>query len=75
MNIIERPQLNGRRTVETETECPTCKASGNKTLGGYAPRLRQLAETDAETAAQLAKIGMTVKPIADSERGLFCLHH
>jgi hypothetical protein len=73
MNIIARPQINGRNTVKTAHECSACKAAGIVNYDGQTPRLYELAETDAKTAAMLASLGRPVAPIADSEHGLFCL--
>lgn len=73
--IIAKPQLDGRKVESAGIECPDCKAARRRTISGAVPFLYRLTETDARTAKQFAAIGLPVAPIAEAERGLFCLGH
>lgn len=74
--IISKPELKGRKIVSTGVDCPDCKARRHKTIGGATPTLYRLAEADAEVVEQLKALGLPAPaPIADDERGSFCLSH
>jgi hypothetical protein len=72
--IISKPELKGRKIESVGIECPDCKAARRRTISGAVPFLYRLVESDPEVVAQLVAIGLPAPaPIADSERGSFCL--